>query len=81
MDGKVIDKVEASENGDHAKPAVDGLHFHDQSRFQSSEVTHAFASVIRADSQSPQSEVSEPNEVAHEPNAASSELEIVRCVD
>ena len=81
MDGKVIDKVEASQNGDHTMPALDGLQFHDQSRFQSAEVTRAFASVVRADSLGAQSEVSEPNEVTHEPHAASSELAIVRGVD
>ncbi len=72
MDGKVIHTV---------KPALDGLRFHDQSRFLSSEVTRAFASAIRAVWQAPQSEVSGPHEVTLEPDVAISETHIVRGVD
>jgi hypothetical protein len=49
--------------------------FHDQSRVRSSEVTRAFASAIRAVSQGPQSEISQPEEVMLEPDAAISDLE------
>lgn len=55
------------------KSTVDGVRFHDQRRFRSSAVTRAFASAIRAGSQGPQSEVSEPDEVALEPHAAISD--------
>jgi hypothetical protein len=51
----------------------DRSRFHDRSRFRSSQVTRAFASVIRAVSQSAQCEVSEPDEVALVPDAISDE--------
>jgi len=60
MDGKVIHEVDVGT----------GLRFHDQSRFRSSEVTRALASVIRAVSLGPQSEVSEPDELKLEPDVA-----------
>ena len=66
---------------DRAKPALDGLQFHDQSRFRSTEVVNAFAAVIRAASLGPQLEVSEPDEVMLEPDDAISDMEIVRGVD
>jgi hypothetical protein len=72
MVGKVIHDDDAPEL------ALDGLRFHDQRRFQSSEVTRAFSSVIRAVSLGPQSEVSEPDEVVLEPDV---DVEIVRGVD
>jgi hypothetical protein len=77
MDGKVSRDVElgatqqapspGAEKGHDAKPTVDGLRFHDQSRFRSSEVTRAFVSAIRAVSQGAQSEVSDPDAIALEP--------------
>jgi hypothetical protein len=63
MDGKV-------------RAALDGLRFHDQGRYRSSEVTRAFVSVIRAVSRGPQSETSVPEEVVLDPDLA-----IVRSVD
>jgi len=50
--------------------------FRDQSRFRSAEVTRAFASAIRAVSEGPQSEVSQPDEVKLEPDVAISDTEI-----
>ena len=60
---------------------IDGARFHDQTHLRSSEITRAFASVIRAASQGPQSEVSAPHEVSLEPDTALSEVEIVRGID
>jgi len=68
------------EQGDHATP-LDGSRFHDQSRFQSSEITRAFASALRAVSQGPQSAASGPVEVMLEPDVAISDVEIVRGAD
>jgi hypothetical protein len=72
MGGKMID---------NAKPPLDGLRFHDQSRFQSSEVTRAFISATRAAAQGPQSEMSGPDEISLDPDAAISDVAIVRGVD
>jgi hypothetical protein len=55
---------------DAAKPALDGLRFHDQRRFRSSEVTRAFTSSIRAVSRGAQSEVTGPDELTLEPDVA-----------
>jgi hypothetical protein len=66
---------------DDAKPLLDGLHFHDQSRFRSSEVTRAFISATRAAAHGPQSEVSGPDEILLEPDTAISDVAIVRGVD
>lgn len=74
MDGKVIHEMAS-------KPGLDGLQFHDQRRFRSSEVTRAFASTIRAIWQGPQSEVAEPDEVTLEREVEASENQIVRGVD
>jgi len=87
MDVKVIRDVPATQQapspvaneGDRAKPALDGTRFHDQRRFRSSEVTRAFSSAIRAVSRGPQSELSEPDEVTLEPVVA--DMQIVRGVD
>jgi hypothetical protein len=65
-----------AEEGGHVKPALDGFRFRDQSRFRSSEVTRAFASAMRAVSQGPQSEVSQPDEVMLEPDVAISDMEL-----
>src|SRR5690349_18538269 len=64
------------EQADHAKPSLDGLRFHDQSKSRSSQVTRAFASVIRAASQGQQSEMSVPHEVLLAPDVAISDAEI-----
>lgn len=89
MDGQ-MSRVDAShdvpspgaEEGDHAaRPALDGLPFHDQSRFRSSEIARVITSVIRAGSQGPQSELSRPTEIALGPDGASSATQIVRGVD
>jgi hypothetical protein len=71
----------AEEGGHAAKPALDGLRFHDQSRFRSAEVTRVFTSAIRAVSHGAQSEVAEPDELTLEPEGAISDQEIVRGVD
>lgn len=65
----------------HSTRRLDRSRFHDESRLQSSEITRAFTSVIRAASQGPQSEVSGPDEVSLEHDVAISEVEIVRGVD
>lgn len=86
MDGKVINLGAVTEEvpspraeaGGRATPALDGSRFRDQGRFQSSEVTRAFASVILADSLGPQCEVSAPDEVMLEPGV---DAQIVRGVD
>ena len=91
MDREVIHDMEVrptrelpssdAEPGDHPTRPLDRSRFHDESRLQSSEITRAFTSAIRAASQGPQSEVSGPDEVSLEPDLASSEVEIVRGVD
>lgn len=69
------------DDGDQAKSSFDWLRSHDQSQLRSSEIKRAFASVIRAASQGPQSEVSKPDEVSLEPDEAISDAQIVRGVD
>ena len=59
-----------------ARKVIDDVRFLDQSRYWSPELTRAFASVIRAVSKSPQSEVLEPEEVV-----VPSDIDIVRRVD
>lgn len=88
MDDKVIQSLgvgatqeaqaPGAEEGEHAKPALDGLRFHDQTRFLSSEVTRAFASATRAVWQGPQSEVSEPDEVMLDPDVAISDQDSIQ---
>ena len=76
MDGKVINLGAVTEEvpsspaqaSDRAEPALDGSRFNDEGRFQSSEVTRAFASVIRAGSLGPPCDVSAPNDVTLEPS-------------
>ena len=65
-----------AEEGEGRKPAIDGLRFHDQCRFRSSEVTRAFTSAMRAVSRGPQSELSQPDELRLEPDVAISDMEI-----
>ena len=91
MDGQVIHRdgemateevpLPDTEQGDHAKPPLDGSRFHDQSRLASSEITRAFASAIRAVEQGPQSEVSARNTASLDPDGAVSDVEIVRGSD
>ena len=56
---------------------LDGSRFHDLRQLQSSEITRAFASVIRAASRGPQSELSGPCDVSLAPDVAISDVEIV----
>lgn len=65
-----------AEQSDHAKPPLDESRFHDQGRFQSSEITRAFASAVRAASHGPQSEVSQPEDISLD-----SDVAIVRGLD
>jgi hypothetical protein len=58
------------------------VRFNDQRRYRSPVVSRAFSSAIRASSQGPQSEMTEPAEVSlPEPDAAVSNNAIVRGVD
>lgn len=82
----VIDDTEAgttkgvrslgAKQGDRAKPPLDGSRFHDQIRFHSSEISRAFTSVLRAVSQSAQTEALGPDEVWLGPEVAISDVEI-----
>jgi hypothetical protein len=77
-------EVAPAAEANHAKAAFErlGSLCRDQTRFQSTAVTRAFSSAIRASSQGSQSEVSEPDEVTlTDTKLDTSDLAIIRGVD